>query len=699
MKSKRILICFGIFVALCIFWGAASDSLTEAGMNPIDYARITDVEYTAVVQDEPDGEASVLITERLTFDVHAASRSNLFWELWRDLPEDYVDGAHVYYTVRSVRQLLDDGSEVVYEESPRLYWDDYDYMSYNPVFGPGKWYHSEGPYDESDARYECVFFYVDGLYREKTVFEIEYEMHNAALRYNDCSDLYLSLYSGSSVRHLDSFSAQILFPDEKMPGAGNYLAFTYGTDAEGFPVTESADANPGYYTFSIALDKDDLRFHSYNEYLEFDLVSFGEDRHRFTEYAPSNLYSSDDVLKEILKEQQTYAAAPGRFRTAKYFCFVLCLLLGLSAPLYVLFKERRIRTRHSFFVPVRDYSYYEEIPSDLDPHFAAELVFSREKKKKRENSESYAALLLSLARKKYVSLHEEQFYPAYQTEPDLVVTLTPEDGVAPLTLCEQYYFDLLRRHATSRQTVVASSDEDSADAAGCSQRRISMSTLRHRVSADYESTRAFAENIENSTVSVGVGDGYFQKADYTEPRRVLHSCAVRLRIAAVLLLLPVNLISCRTRLGLAFGGFTLFGILLLFSALLLDFRSRKYLLLTQKGEDEYARWRGLYRFLQNDTMLRERGVSDLPLWERYLVYATAFGLSDKVIESIGILCPGDISVSRLSSSCYHPRRLRHHSRAFRSAVRSGAHGSYSSGHGGFGYGGGGRGGGGGGGGH
>ena len=115
--------------------------------------------------------------------------------------------------------------------------------------------------------YECVLFYVDGLYREQVVFEIEYEMHNAALRYNDCSDLYLSLYSGDTVRYLDSFKAQILFPEEDMPAPGNYNVTTYGTNANSFPVSESADANPGYYTFSFELDKDQLRFRPYNPWL------------------------------------------------------------------------------------------------------------------------------------------------------------------------------------------------------------------------------------------------------------------------------------------------------------------------------------------------------------------------------------------------------------------------------------------------
>ena len=97
--------------------------------NPFDYARITDVDYKAVVVDEPDSEGKVIITERLTFDIHAASKDNLFWEWWRDLPEEYIDGVKVEYKVNSVKQILDDGTEIVYQESPELYWDDYDYVN------------------------------------------------------------------------------------------------------------------------------------------------------------------------------------------------------------------------------------------------------------------------------------------------------------------------------------------------------------------------------------------------------------------------------------------------------------------------------------------------------------------------------------------------------------------------------------------
>ena len=81
--------------------------IINAAIEANDYARITDVEYTAVVVDEPESEGKVVITERLTFDIHAASANNLFWELWRDLPEDWVDGVQVHYKVNSVKQIME----------------------------------------------------------------------------------------------------------------------------------------------------------------------------------------------------------------------------------------------------------------------------------------------------------------------------------------------------------------------------------------------------------------------------------------------------------------------------------------------------------------------------------------------------------------------------------------------------------------
>ena len=158
-----------------------------------------------------------------------------------------------------------------------------------------------------------------------------------------------------------------------------------------------------------------------------------------------------------------------------------------------------------------------------------------------------------------------------------------------------------------------------------------MAQFQAKVSSDYDNTDTFVRNIEKSTVDIGVSQGYFQKADYKEAEKKLKSKSLGHLIMGLFLLILVNLISYQTRLDLAFGAFTILGSTYLFGSYIYRYLSSKYLLLTQYGEDEYVKWKGLYNFLNSETLMNERTVVELPLWEQYLVYATAFGISDKVI--------------------------------------------------------------------
>lgn len=743
---------------------ACFNSCTEDGCNPVDYARITDVEYKAVVVDEPGSMGKIVVTERLTFDIHAFSKNNLFWELWRDLCEDDIDGAKVRYKVNSVKQILEDGTEIEYEKSPKLYWDDYDYVKENPIYGPGKWFHSPGPYDEDNELYECVFFYVDGLYREEVVFEIEYEMYNAALRYGDCSDLYISMFSEDAVNDLESFKAQILFPEKDMPSPGNYIFTTYGTDAHSFPVKESDTVNPGYHTFLIDLDEDDLKFKPYNEYIEFDLVAFGEDKHIFTENASYNYYYNDPALAEILAEQEDYTKLPEKYKVPKAIIFVVFMALSGLALFYCLTRRHKVLSKHIFFKPMVDYEHFRDIPSDLDPKFAAELVFCKDKKNKKVNDDDvYAALMLNLVRKGYIEIKEhskDQVFieikkcptkapqravptdgstdsynssnysgvddtlvgnaytgidltnnPMLETSLnvrrstmlehnynigfnsgfnsgynsafniasalDAIYKLTPENS--DLTENEAHYFNLIVRHTKGR----------------C----ITMEDLRKAIVEDYTETDKFVKKVEDSVVNVGIEQGYLQKSNYKQVRKSLYSTANLFKVLGFISIILINAISYSSRIDLAYGAYTIFGIVCLLGSFYLKMIGRKFILLTQFGEDEYAKWHGLYNFLNSSTLIKERTHIELPLWEKYLVYATAFGLSDKVSKAISVRCPIHSTSAMLNNDYYRTGRIRRSSRRFGRSVRSGSSIARGGGFGGGGYGGGGRGGGGGGGGH
>lgn len=714
MKKKfnplMILVAIYLLNYLYVFFFALfstvlPDIFEETSINPMDYARITDVEYTATLIDEPGSHGKIRVKERLTFDIHAASEDNLFWELWRDLCEDYVDGVKVDYNVLSVKQIMPDGSKVVFPESRKLYWDDSDYTTegYSYGCGPNKWFHSPGPYNEYNEQYECVFFYVNGLYREKPIFEIEYEMNNAALRYNDCSELYISMFSEESVNYLNSFKGQILIPTNKMPRRGNYTANTYGTNSNQFAFTESTSINPGYHTFAFELNKSDLKFSNHNEYIEFSLVSFGEDKHKFTKYASINDYSNDNVLDEIIEEQKYYENTPTMYLIVKIIIFVVCLIISFIILKKLLNADNKIENKYKFYQPSMEFDYFRDIPGNVDPLFISDFVFCKDQKQK-ENQDNYTAVVLSLVRKKYIELErinpDSDWLPfntkiiiKYSPSPvilhptlNLVQSSINEiiedynEELEPLSPSEELYFNLIKRHAINNE--------------------ISMLSLESKVSKDYDYTTKFVTNMDHVFINVGISKGYFQKANIKEPSVYLNFKSISCMVWGLLILIVANIVSNQTPIGLAFGAYSILGITLLFGSYIYKTLSKKYILLTQLGEDEYVKWRGLYNFLNSETLMNEKTVIELPIWEQYLVYATAFGISEKVIKALKIRCPELVDSSPiLSNSYYRSHNFYSSSRSFRSLAKSSSHfsgGSYG-GHGG--YGGGGRGGGGGGGGH
>ena len=283
----------------------------------------------------------------------------------------------------------------------------------------------------------------------------------------------------------------------------------------------------------------------------------------------------------------------------------------------------------------------------------------------------------------YTTVGQDETYASTSENESYLAALQAEReaqaAMEPLTPCEEYYFNLLVSHAVTGE--------------------VSMSTLQWRVANDSYGSQSFVQNMDGAIGTIGVQQNYFQKLDYKQPQKEIRRRATLIMILGIISLTVGNLVSYFTRVDLAFGGYFFFGIGCIIASVILRKKAGKYVLLTSFGEEEYAKWRGLYNFLNSETLMDERSFVEVALWEKYLIYATAFGISEKVNVAIGLRCP-ELAMetsSLLRNECYRSNTFRSHSRSFHSSVRSSG-GGFGGG-GGFGYGGGGRGGGGGGGGH
>ena len=683
-----VLIPVGIMALIEFFSSGAEVN----GIN--DYCNLTDISYTALVQDNEN--ASVEITEYLTFDIHASSTSNMYKEIWRELPEEYVDGLKLTYDVKSVSQILDNGQEISYAETSKMYWDDSDYTQSSTKY----WHHSDGDgkYPDND---ESLLIYIPWTYRDKLTFKIVYTMNNAALKYNDCSELYLSMYSGNSITKLNSYKAQILIPDTIMPSS--YYAYTFGTANARIPYTESDSINLGYHTFSINLDKSDLKFNYHNRYIEFCLLAYGNDKNIFTKYAPNNRYSYDNVLNECIEENEYYETQNQKFNTYKTILLMISIISSILIINNTIRKYKKTKEKYNFNKPEIDYEYFREIPSDLDPIFASELVFMKDPfNENKEKQEEYAAILLSLVRKKYVKIYKknntigwnnfntvisiETTNTTYST-PDFIDTLEylPEpiyttknektgEELETLTTSERLYLDLLDRHSRNHNNA------------------ITISQLQRCIEKDYIYTNAFVKDIEKKPIlESGIAQGYFQTQQYDAPKKELDKSAKCSLILSLILLICVNWYSYFTPMALSFGAYTILGIVLLWKYIYLTSKASNLILFTQYGANEQAKWYGLYNFLNSDTLINEKEVHDLALWEKYLIYATAFGISGKVIKALKIHAV-ELNIDSspiLNHNFYvHSKSFHITSRAFGRSIHTSSRGG---GFGGHGYGGGGRG--------
>ncbi|MBU0635732.1 DUF2207 domain-containing protein, partial [Candidatus Micrarchaeota archaeon] len=60
---------------------------------------------------------------------------------------------------------------------------------------------------------------------------------------------------------------------------------------------------------------------------------------------------------------------------------------------------------------------------------------------------------------------------------------------------------------------------------------------------------------------------------------------------------------------------------------------------TPKGVLHYKKWKNLKKYLKDFTLVKEHSPDGIMLWEKFLVYATTFGIADKVTKYMNELVP------------------------------------------------------------
>ena len=216
---------------------------------------------------------------------------------------------------------------------------------------------------------------------------------------------------------------------------------------------------------------------------------------------------------------------------------------------------------------------YEEFPVELDESLIYHLTFANDESKEpvKNYNNVFSSVILNLVRKGYIELSKIDEEKSLSFNNIKIVEKSFEAGLSNGLLVSNNFTDI---DVTKDAEALTLTERYCYDfiMRYVQDREISLSDFCAKVSEDSNNAKEFAENIAGTIKSIGDKQGCFKNAETFE--------------------------------------------------------------LTQVGKSERNKCKKLYAFLNDGNLEKGRATLEIELAEKYLVYATLFGISEKVSKSL-----------------------------------------------------------------
>lgn len=313
----------------------------------------------------------------------------------------------------------------------------------------------------------------------------------------------------------------------------------------------------------------------------------------------SNVDGLGKIL-EVEKERANYAnklreAARKREKMLQTLAIIMEILLGiwligLIVIVYKFYNKNDKEYRSEF-----NGKYFRDFPEEYTPSTVSYLM------NKSINNLSFNAGILDLIRKKAITIEEvtidKKGLFKNKQQKDYKLSRNMNFNLDTLSTSEKKLFNLLIGTVGNGDYVILGDMKEFSKDYNNAKRLIS----------DYDSWRYACESEAET-------EEFYENTKKEKTNCILYS----------LIFIPITFLAllCGSNMGRVLL-MDLFGIL----AIIYFSSATKR---TKKGNEQYHKWKGLKNFLADFGRLDEKDLPEIKLWERYLVYATMFGLAAKV---------------------------------------------------------------------
>lgn len=431
---------------------------------------------------------------------------------------------------------------------------------------------------------------------ETRKYQIRYKVIDAVKTYQDCSELYWQLVGDENGVPITTLNATIYLP-KAVRDSNNLRAWAHGPyNGNVYPKTDKVTLEVEYVEEETMVE---IRIASTeNLFPENNVIP----QNRFN----TILTEENQWADEANREREEYINKQKREEMLETIIAILIVVanIGLSILFMVFFIKNAIKCAK---VPKRKnpiIEYFRDIPDESSSAGDAALLYYTKNGNFSKNlSNVLSATILQLSLKKYIAFSEDKT----GKKPEVRINLLYNSKRPELKKDEQIVYNLLVK--------IANSTKD--DVRTFTVKEMEKYAKKH--SSTFINT---VNKIENTvkTEQEKLGN-YVKKIDKqrTEELKTIKLNIIFGIVCLAFLVMPA--------------------ILLLLNVIPHIILYNKLNALTDKGIEEATKWKGLKRYMEDFSLLNEKEVPDLKLWEKYLVFATAFGIADKVIKQLKVKYP------------------------------------------------------------
>lgn len=420
-----------------------------------------------------------------------------------------------------------------------------------------------------------------------------------------------------------------------------------------------ADEITGVIKLPYAVDnKEDVRVWGHTKYLngeiyvtDVDEIEFKINRYSNGNYVevrsliPNYLITSGmkqynrNILDEVLEEETKWAEEANAKRNQRKL--IVNILTVIVAVFVIFFMNKlrknfkRLKATDKKNKPTTKLDYFRELP--YEGATPAEALFIMSEGYNTSFSKSFSANILDLCLEKYISI--ETVEQNGKIKSDIVkINLLDKDSTT-LKEDEKMTLELLKKVAGEEKQLTTKDITKYLE---------KHSTAIDKINKEYQKV---LETEEEKS-------GKYSKENSKNKIKLQENYVLYYVLAFFAFLIFVFGIE-----GLEAGAmgarFSIVSIIFVLIAIMNGYVSSKIAsrinVLSQKGIDEKEQWNAFKKYMEDFSLLKEKEVPALVVWEKYLVFATAFGISEKVLKQLKVIYPemNDMNTAMYTYSYIH----------------------------------------------